>query len=113
MDPKKLAAAIKKFRLALAKWLRTAKSGDGEIDSSLDFIATALRDISGSNMFGDSWDNTSEGLDEIRHELGVVAKAFSKIPRSSGKTNKARQFERVAEALISELENSDLLGNAY
>ena len=112
MDPKKLEAAIKKYRVALAKWLITAKSGDGEIDTSLHFIATALKDISGTNMFGDSWDNTSEGLDEIRHELGVVAKAFSKIPRSSGKRDKARKFEQVAEALISELENSDLLGHA-
>ena len=111
MDPKKLAAAIKKYRLALAKWLKTAKSGDGEIDTSLHFIATALQDISGDNMFGDSWDNTSEGLDEIRHELGVVAKGFAKIPRSSGNANKARKFEQVAEALISELENSDLLGH--
>ena len=106
MDPK-VEAALKKFlKSTLVKWIGTVKSGDGEVDSSLHFLAVAIKDIAPGSMFGgDSLDNVEAGLEEIAHELGVLAKAFSSQRRSTRATQ-ARRYQQFAEKFVSEIQSS-------
>jgi hypothetical protein len=106
MDPK-VEAALKKFlKSTLVRWIGTVKSGDGEIDTSLHFIATAIKDIAPGSMFGgDSLDNVEAGLEEIAHELGVLAKAFH-TQRISSRAAQARRYQQFAEKFVSEIQSS-------